>query len=77
LPFVSSPVGIDDKIVLFSHTQVVDVIVIITSRGRPELSETSKFPNLPDNLLTDGPAAVSLTHRPDFTPHAYSWYPFL
>jgi hypothetical protein len=49
----------------------------VTGRGGPQGCETSRLPHFLDNRLTDGGEVVSLTHRPPFTQHEYSWHSFL
>jgi hypothetical protein len=49
----------------------------VASSGGPYSYETSKFPHVLDNRLTDGGKVVCLTRRPCFTSKADSWYSFL
>jgi hypothetical protein len=49
----------------------------VTAREGTLGYETSRFPHLLDNRLTDGGEFVGLTRRPPFTPQEDSWYSFL
>jgi hypothetical protein len=49
----------------------------VTGRGGPYGCETSRFPHLLDNRLTDGGEVVSLTRQTPLYPQEDSWYSFL
>jgi hypothetical protein len=48
----------------------------LTGCEGPQGCETSRFPHILDNRLTDSGKVVSLTRRPPFTPQEGSWYSF-
>jgi hypothetical protein len=55
-----------------SEHEVLEIVkgkaTIVTERGGPQGSETSRLPRFLDSQLTDGGEVVSLTHRPPFAP---------